>query len=97
MCATTLVSCIMPTADRPRFMSQALAEFLQRDYANLELVVLDDGTESGSLADPGFPKQPFTHLKHHQTSSERTMELPLPITEGSTDSPSRCRVGDSAW
>ena len=38
-----LVSCVMPTYDRRRFVSQAIAHFLAQDYPNRELVIVDDG------------------------------------------------------
>ena len=38
-----LVSCLLPTADRREFVAQAVAYYLRQDYANRELVVLDDG------------------------------------------------------
>jgi glycosyltransferase involved in cell wall biosynthesis len=38
-----LVTCIMPTCDRHRFVPDALRYFLRQDYPNLELVVIDDG------------------------------------------------------
>ena len=41
-----LVSCIMPTADRRRFVPLAIQNFLQQDYPNRELVILDDGQDS---------------------------------------------------
>jgi len=41
-----LVSCIMPTADRRRFVPLAIQNFLQQDYPNRELVILDDGKDS---------------------------------------------------
>jgi glycosyltransferase involved in cell wall biosynthesis len=41
-----LVSCIMPTADRRGFIPQAVAGFLGQDYANLELIVVDDGQDA---------------------------------------------------
>ena len=40
-----LVSCIMPTRNRRRFVSQAMSYFLRQDYPNRELVVLDDGED----------------------------------------------------
>ena len=36
-----LVSCIMPTANRARFVPQAIACFLAQDFTGRELVVLD--------------------------------------------------------
>src|SRR5262249_47334978 len=41
-----LVSCIMPTADRRRFVPLALRRFLAQDYPNKELLVLDDGKDA---------------------------------------------------
>jgi glycosyltransferase involved in cell wall biosynthesis len=38
-----LVSCIMPTRDRPAFASQAIEYFVRQDYEDRELIVVDDG------------------------------------------------------
>ena len=36
-----LVSCVMPTADRPEFVSRAIEQFLAQDYPAKELIILD--------------------------------------------------------
>lgn len=41
-----LVSCIMPTANREKFIPYALDNFLKQDYPNAELVIIDDGKKS---------------------------------------------------
>ncbi len=41
-----LVTCVMPTADRPKFVPQAIRYFLQQDYPERELLILDSGRES---------------------------------------------------
>jgi glycosyltransferase involved in cell wall biosynthesis len=41
-----LVSCIMPTFNRRRFVPQAIRYFLLQDYPEKELLVLDDGDDS---------------------------------------------------
>ena len=41
-----LVSCIMPTADRRALVPQAIRHFLRQDYPNLELIIVDDGSDS---------------------------------------------------
>jgi hypothetical protein len=47
-----LVSCIMPTADRPEFAAQAIRCFQRQDYPRRELLVIDDGNASiAHLAD----------------------------------------------
>ena len=56
MRATTLVSCIMPSADRPRFVPQAIAQFLHQDYEHRELIVLDDGVQSVEDLMPDDPR-----------------------------------------
>lgn len=43
--AEPLVSCIMPTFNRRAFVPEALRNFLGQDYPNLELIVVDDGTD----------------------------------------------------
>lgn len=43
MMNSPLVSCIMPTANRPHFVKYAIDYFLHQDYRNLELVIVDDG------------------------------------------------------
>ncbi|MEX2264217.1 MAG: glycosyltransferase family 2 protein [Bryobacteraceae bacterium] len=48
-----LVSCILPTRDRPGFFRQAVRCFLRQSYVNSELVVVDDGEEPvGQLFQP---------------------------------------------
>lgn len=37
------MSCVLPTANRPKFVAQAVRYFLSQDYPHRELVVVDDG------------------------------------------------------
>jgi glycosyltransferase involved in cell wall biosynthesis len=41
-----LVSCVMPTRNRRRFVAQSLWYFLRQDYQPRELIVLDDGEDA---------------------------------------------------
>ncbi|MDX6694829.1 MAG: hypothetical protein QOF02_2432 [Blastocatellia bacterium] len=41
-----LVSCIMPTHNRRHFLPLAIRCFMRQDYPNLELLIVDDGTDS---------------------------------------------------
>ncbi len=41
---TPLVSCIMPTRNRPDFVRLAVSYFLKQDYPNRELIILDDSS-----------------------------------------------------
>lgn len=40
-----LVSCIMPTANRAKFIPLAVDYFFNQDYENKELIIVDDGIE----------------------------------------------------
>ena len=44
-----LVSCIMPTANRAKFIPYAIEYFLNQDYENTELVIIDDGSEPADI------------------------------------------------
>jgi glycosyltransferase involved in cell wall biosynthesis len=50
-----LVTCIMPTANRQKFIPYAIEYFLQQDYPNTELVIIDDGRESAISLLPDNP------------------------------------------
>jgi glycosyltransferase involved in cell wall biosynthesis len=39
-----LVSCVMPTADRPEWVAKAIAYFRRQDHPARQLVIVDDGT-----------------------------------------------------
>ena len=41
-----LVSCIMPTANRQKYIPSALDYFINQDYQHAELIIIDDGKES---------------------------------------------------
>jgi glycosyltransferase involved in cell wall biosynthesis len=45
MSHSPLVSCIMPTCNRRRFVPFAIHYFLTQDYPNKELIILDDGDD----------------------------------------------------
>ncbi len=40
-----LISCIMPTYDRRRFVPRAIAQFQNQDYPSKELIIVDDSTD----------------------------------------------------
>ena len=54
--ASALASCIMPTANRRRFVPHAIRCFLAQDYTEKELVILDDGDESVEDLVPPHPQ-----------------------------------------
>ena len=48
-----LVSCIMPTRNRRKFVAQAIQYFLRQDYPRRELIVVDDGEDRIADLIPG--------------------------------------------
>ena len=51
-----LESCIMPTVNRQKFIPYAIEYFLQQDYLNTELIIIDDGLESAKHLIPNHSK-----------------------------------------
>jgi glycosyltransferase involved in cell wall biosynthesis len=60
--AQPLVTAIMPTADRRGFVPKAIEYFLRQDYANRELLVLDDGTDRVADLVPSDPRIRYVAL-----------------------------------
>ena len=66
-----LVSCILPTRDRPGFMAEAVRGFLGQDYPNRELVVVDDGAESVAHLLPVDARVRYLRLSSALTIGEK--------------------------
>ncbi|WP_319586997.1 glycosyltransferase family A protein [uncultured Desulfobulbus sp.] len=62
-----LVSCIMPTWNRRRFVPQAIKYFLRQDYAPKELIIIDDGTDPISDLLPMDARIRSVRLEHKVT------------------------------
>ena len=65
--ALPLVSCIMPTADRPEFIRAAIDNFLRQDYPHKELIILDDGHISVAQAVPVHPAIRYLYTPDRRT------------------------------
>jgi hypothetical protein len=63
-----LVSCIMPTADRRRFVPLAIQYFLRQDYPHKELVILDDGRDGVADLAPADPQ-----IRYERVQSRRAL------------------------
>ena len=50
-----LVSCIMPTYNRPEYLPYAIRYFQRQDYPNRELIILDDGIQAVEGLIPSDP------------------------------------------
>ncbi|MFL5542866.1 MAG: glycosyltransferase, partial [Longimicrobiaceae bacterium] len=62
-----LVSCLMPTADRRRFVPRAIELFLRQDYAARELVIVDDGRDAVEDLVPADPRIRYVRAERSAT------------------------------
>jgi glycosyltransferase involved in cell wall biosynthesis len=67
MGAQPLVSCIMPTYDRRRFVVRAIRYFLNQAYPNRELVIVDDGTDCVADVVPAESQIRYVRLPERHT------------------------------
>jgi glycosyltransferase involved in cell wall biosynthesis len=58
-----LVSCIMPTANRQKFIPMAIQYFSNQDYPNKELIIVDDGSQSIKPLIPDHPQIKFFYTE----------------------------------
>ena len=63
-----LVSCLMPTADRRRFVPRAIEHFLRQDHPHRELVIVDDGDDAVADLVPDDPR-----IRYERTPRARTL------------------------
>src|SRR5271169_3418955 len=69
-----LVSCIMPTYNRRRFVPEAIRLFLTQDYPKKELVVLDDGEDNIADLIPRRPQIRYVRLdRRHSLGAKRNI------------------------
>lgn len=65
-----LVSAIMPTADRRRFVPGAVRNFLEQTYPNKELVIIDDGRKA---IDNALPQSDLIRYYRYNYAERRTI------------------------
>ena len=56
-----MVSCIMPTANRPRFVELAVENFEAQDYPDRELIIVDDGNTPAVCC--SSPRVRYLHVR----------------------------------
>ncbi len=57
-----LISCLMPTADRRSYVPDAIRQFLEQDYPERELLILDDGQDPIKDLVPADPRIRYQRL-----------------------------------
>ncbi len=68
-----LVSCIMPTYERRRYVAQAVQSFLQQDYPNRELIVVDDGKDAIGDLVQGQPNVRYFKVPRTSIGAKRNL------------------------
>lgn len=67
------VTCIMPTANRRRFMPAAIAFFLRQDYPYRELIIVDDGADAVRDLVPSDPRVEYVRVDRHTIGAKRNI------------------------
>jgi glycosyltransferase involved in cell wall biosynthesis len=67
-----LVSCIMPTYNRRKFVSHAIRYFQNQEYENKELIIIDDGTDVIKDLIPDTPS-----IRYYRLDSKITLGAKL--------------------
>src|SRR5688572_17330800 len=69
-----LVSCIMPTHNRRLFVPHAVRYFLCQDYANRELIIVDDGDDPVQDLMPDDHRIRYLRLdRRHKIGAKRNL------------------------
>ncbi len=69
-----LVSCVMPTCDRRSFVLQAIKYFMRQDYLNLELIIVDDGSDPVGDVIPDDSRVRYIRLpRKHDIGEKRNL------------------------
>jgi glycosyltransferase involved in cell wall biosynthesis len=66
-----LVSCIMPTHNRRKFIPRAIRYFLRQNYPHKELVIVDDGTVNIADLIPIHPQIRYIKIPHTMSLGEK--------------------------
>jgi glycosyltransferase involved in cell wall biosynthesis len=66
-----LVSCIMPTHNRRRWVQQSIAYFHRQDYVRRELLILDDGDDDLARVVPDDPMIRYVRLEDRLVLGEK--------------------------
>lgn len=69
--SSPLVSCVMPTYNRRKFVPHAIRYFLRQEHPNKELIIVDDGTDCIEDLVPVHKAIKYVRLKNKITLGEK--------------------------
>jgi glycosyltransferase involved in cell wall biosynthesis len=64
LCASPLVSVVMPSFNQSKFIDKSIASVLEQDYASIELIVADGGSTDGTLDKLAAWKKRDRRIRH---------------------------------
>ena len=82
-----LVSVIIPTYNRPSYLQQAVESVLRQTYPNIEIIVVDDGSDSEGAATkrvllPYLTLPNLTYIYQHRRGVTRAVNRGLTLSQG---------------
>ena len=82
-----LVSVIIPTYNRPSYLQQAVESVLHQTYPNIEIIVVDDGSDSEGAATkrvllPYLTLPNLTYIYQHRRGVARAVNRGLTLSQG---------------
>jgi glycosyltransferase involved in cell wall biosynthesis len=87
-----MVSCIMPTYDRRRFVPLAISYFLRQDYPNARLVIVDDGTDPVVGLAPNHPA-----IRYHRLDNRMVLGAKRNLARGQAFGEIIMHLDDDDW
>jgi hypothetical protein len=87
-----LISCILPTYNRRRFLPHAIRYFLRQDYPNRELLVVDDGPDAVGDLVPADPR-----IRYVRLPQKITLGAKLNLCCAQTSGPIIAQWDDDDW
>lgn len=70
-----LVSCIMPTRNRPAFARHALDCFLSQDHSDRELIIVDDSDAPSFAEKPQYPNVEYVRVDKMRLGAKRNLAI----------------------
>ena len=84
---SSLVSVIIPTRNRPNYLQQAVESVLCQTYPNIEIIIVDDGSDSEGAATkkallPYLPLPNLTYIYQHNRGVGTAINRGLMLSQG---------------
>lgn len=72
-----MISCIMPTGGRPHFAPLALESFLSQEFADRELIIIDDADNPSFRVPPDHPMVNYSRIRGVKLGAKRNLAVQI--------------------